>query len=103
MCLLRTIRERPRGYFQPFVKSLSFSDSVMLPMAKPLLAELSRSIITFLILRRRDYPDNFLEYIRSPYIRRLSMVYKSVPEATAYSWDSPYEIPGAIFNTLTHL
>jgi len=103
MCLLRTIRERPRGYFTSFIKSLAFSDDVMLPLVKPILAEFSKSIIVFTVFRTSDSPDNFLQFVRSPYLRRLTLVHKRVPGSRPYLWENPYEIPSDMVSLLTHL
>jgi len=102
-CLLRTIRDRPRGYFNPFVKSLAFGQGVPDAQVKAILAEFRR-IIIFSIFRLSGKSEKFVRYIRSPYLRRLTIV--CLWENSAGRGPPPdlpiHELPVGPMSLLTH-
>ncbi|KAF8902929.1 hypothetical protein CPB84DRAFT_822906 [Gymnopilus junonius] len=98
----KTLRSKPRGYFEPMIRSLAIASTVTLPQARASLVECSRRILLLTLFRKKTSKEKFLDYIKSPYLKRLTMVcfedaeYNGLPTAQ-------YEIPLGLLASLTHL
>ncbi|KDR75031.1 hypothetical protein GALMADRAFT_69601 [Galerina marginata CBS 339.88] len=103
-CLLRTFRSKPRGYFERITKSLAFDNSVTLQQAKPILAECSRRIFLLSLFRTSNAEDSFLKFVRSPFLRRLTLVFSEQDDQAPFLYRlAPYEMPFELLSSLTHL
>ncbi|KAF8160632.1 hypothetical protein B0H34DRAFT_344792 [Crassisporium funariophilum] len=102
-CLLRTIRLKAPGYFEPLVKSLTFGSSVTLSQAKPIFVECSRRIIIFTAVISAQDPHKFLSFIRSRHLRRLTLVYHQEVPVHRPTSISGYQILQDVLSSLTHL
>ncbi|KDR75033.1 hypothetical protein GALMADRAFT_248885 [Galerina marginata CBS 339.88] len=77
--------------------------SVTLPQAKPLLSELSRRLIVFSLFRIRDFASPFLKFIKSPHLRRITLVCRCGDSSSRPSYAAPYQIPQFLLSSLTHI
>ncbi|PPQ98729.1 hypothetical protein CVT24_003437 [Panaeolus cyanescens] len=104
MCFYRTIKSRPKGYIESFVKTLAFDSSVKLADAKPILARCSSNITTFLSFRKTDSPHSLVELLdERATLQRLTLVYQHSPMLISTPMEQRYEIPSKIVTSLTHL
>ncbi|KAH9484942.1 hypothetical protein JR316_0001846 [Psilocybe cubensis] len=102
-CFLRAIGSKPTHFYNKLVKSLTLTEDVSMACLKPVLAEL-RNIISFTLFGVAYSQEmyNILNLIRSPHLRRMTLVYRHNSERTLTSHQA-HEIPPKILTSLTHL
>ncbi|PPQ65430.1 hypothetical protein CVT26_000082 [Gymnopilus dilepis] len=104
--LFQTLRSKPRGYFEPLIRSLAFASTVTLPQARALLVECSRRLLLLTVFRKSSSKERILDYVKTPYLRRLTMVCRRDWAPGIRFMGSPnaqYDIPLGIVASLTHL
>ncbi|KAF9527389.1 hypothetical protein CPB83DRAFT_404650 [Crepidotus variabilis] len=111
-CLMRTLRKLysfpPRNFgfkrAPPFPLSLTLSADIKPYQIEVLLGQLSKNLITYTIFRTFDDPNTYLGLIKSPFIRRVILVY-SKPEAHYQGHLIPRgeRLPSSVLSTITYL
>ncbi|KAF8902928.1 hypothetical protein CPB84DRAFT_1678495 [Gymnopilus junonius] len=102
----KTLRTKPRGHFEPMIRSLAVESTVTLPQAKAILVECSRRILLLTIFRKGSSRERILHYIKSPYLKRLTMVCHRDWDPNERQFGQPnaqYDIPVGLVASLTHL
>ena len=94
--LLRSIQSYGPNHFLPLTKSLSVGRQIPHKLIKPLFTRLSKAVISFTIFRDMEDPDHLLRYVRSPFIRRLTLIYLD-------PLGRRFEIPLDISSSISHL
>ncbi|KAF8902930.1 hypothetical protein CPB84DRAFT_822061 [Gymnopilus junonius] len=101
----KTLRLKPRGYFESIIRSLAIESTVTLPQAKAILVESSRQIVLLTLFRKGSSKENILDYIKSPHLRRLTMVcHRDWPDVRHIDQqNAQYDIPVGLVASSTHL
>ena len=96
--LLKGIQAYEFNRFLPITKSLSVGRQIPCKLVKPLFTRLSKAVISFTIFRDLEDPDHLLRYVRSPFIRRLTLIYLNLAPV-----GRRFEIPLDISSSVSHL
>lgn len=83
--------------------SLTLSSDIPISIAKPLLSQVSKHLITYTIIRNFDNPDNCLRFLRSPNIRRVALIYTVESPQPLSRFPREEAIPDNIMASVSHL
>ncbi|KAF9527388.1 hypothetical protein CPB83DRAFT_895400 [Crepidotus variabilis] len=112
-CLLRTLRNQytPRNYALkrdislPKPLSLTLSYDISQSQAKPIFSQLSKGLITYTIFRTLKNSDHYLWFMKSPFIRRIVLIYQIHSEESSHpvgQYPQEEEIPVGVLSSLSH-